>query len=72
MKILVLIPAHGGSKRIPGKNIRFLGNKPLIAWSLESSEHVPVILAGGGWQWTAASGGFCRPPGGCGGNGSPV
>lgn len=43
MKILAIIPARGGSKRIPGKNIRFLGNKPLIAWSLESSEHVPEI-----------------------------
>lgn len=43
MKILVVIPARGGSKRIPGKNIRLLGNKPLIAWSLESSRNVPGI-----------------------------
>jgi N-acylneuraminate cytidylyltransferase len=43
MKILSVIPARGGSKRIPGKNIRLLGNKPLIAWTLESSNHVLEI-----------------------------
>jgi N-acylneuraminate cytidylyltransferase len=35
MKSLAIIPARGGSKRIPGKNIRpFLG-KPIIAYSIE-------------------------------------
>ncbi|MCW3482246.1 acylneuraminate cytidylyltransferase family protein [Neisseriaceae bacterium JH1-16] len=34
MKLLALIPARGGSKRLPGKNIRQLGDKPLIAWSI--------------------------------------
>ncbi len=34
-KILAVIPARGGSKRIPGKNKRLLGDKPLIAWSIE-------------------------------------
>lgn len=33
--ILVVIPARGGSKGIPGKNIKLLGNKPLIAYSIE-------------------------------------
>jgi len=61
MKILVLIPAHGGSKRILGKNIRFLGNKPLIAWSLESSEHVPVILAWGVGNGQQLAVGFAEP-----------
>ncbi|MFD1551232.1 acylneuraminate cytidylyltransferase family protein [Putridiphycobacter roseus] len=37
MKILGLIPARGGSKGLPGKNIRPLNGKPLIAWSIESS-----------------------------------
>lgn len=35
MKTLVLIPARGGSKRVPGKNIRMLGGRPLIAWTIE-------------------------------------
>jgi len=35
MKILAVIPARGGSKRIPGKNYRLLGGKPLINWSID-------------------------------------
>ena len=34
MKILALVPARGGSKRIPEKNIRVLGQDPLIVWSI--------------------------------------
>ena len=34
LKVLALIPARGGSKGIPGKNIRLLGNVPLIAHSI--------------------------------------
>lgn len=33
MKIAI-IPARGGSKRIPRKNIKFFGGKPIIAWSI--------------------------------------
>lgn len=36
-KILSLITARGGSKGIPGKNIKDLGGKPLIAWTIQSS-----------------------------------
>jgi CMP-N-acetylneuraminic acid synthetase len=36
MKIAI-IPARGGSKGLPGKNIKLLNNKPLIAWSIESA-----------------------------------
>ena len=36
-KILSLIPARGGSKGIPKKNIINLAGKPLIAWSIEAS-----------------------------------
>lgn len=36
MKIAI-IPARGGSKRLPGKNIKLLGDKPLIAWTIESA-----------------------------------
>lgn len=35
LNILALVPARGGSKRLPGKNIRLLGGKPLIVWSIE-------------------------------------
>ena len=35
MKILYLIPARKGSKGLPGKNIKILGNKPLIEYSID-------------------------------------
>ena len=35
--IFALILARGGSKRIPGKNIKNLGGKPLIAWTIETA-----------------------------------
>jgi CMP-N,N'-diacetyllegionaminic acid synthase len=34
---LAIIPARGGSKRLPRKNLLDLGGKPLIAWSIESA-----------------------------------
>lgn len=34
---LAVIPARGGSKGLPGKNIRDLNGKPLIAWSIEAA-----------------------------------
>lgn len=37
MKYLAVIPARGGSKGLPGKNVRFLAGKPLIAWSIEQA-----------------------------------
>ena len=33
--ILGLIPARGGSKGVPGKNIKIIHGKPLIVWSIE-------------------------------------
>jgi CMP-N,N'-diacetyllegionaminic acid synthase len=36
-KILAIIPARGGTKRLPGKNILNLAGKPLIAWSIEAA-----------------------------------
>jgi len=35
-KILAIIPARGGSKRLPRKNLLNLKNKPLIVWSIEA------------------------------------
>ena len=34
---LAVIPARGGSKRIPRKNIKFFFGKPMIAWSIEAA-----------------------------------
>lgn len=36
-RILAVIPARGGSKGLPGKNIRLLAGKPLIAWTIEAA-----------------------------------
>ena len=36
-KILSLIPARAGSKRLPQKNMAELGGRPLIAWTIEAS-----------------------------------
>jgi CMP-N,N'-diacetyllegionaminic acid synthase len=36
-KYIALIPARGGSKGLPGKNIRMLNGKPLICWSIEQA-----------------------------------
>jgi CMP-N-acetylneuraminic acid synthetase len=36
-KLVSLIPARGGSQRIPRKNIKELCGKPLIAWTIEAS-----------------------------------
>lgn len=35
-RLLAVVPARGGSKRLPGKNILELAGKPLIAWSIEA------------------------------------
>ena len=42
-RILGLILARGGSKRLPGKNIRPLAGKPLVAWSIEAARACAAI-----------------------------
>lgn len=37
MKIISIIPARGGSKGLPGKNIIDLAGKPLISYTIEAS-----------------------------------
>ncbi len=37
MEIMSIIPARGGSKGIPRKNLKEINNKPLIAYSIEAS-----------------------------------
>lgn len=46
-KVLALLTARGGSKGVPGKNIRPLAGRPLIAWSVEAarqSKYVDRVL----------------------------
>lgn len=40
---LAVIPARGGSKGLPGKNIRLLHGKPLIAWSIEAAQQASGV-----------------------------
>ena len=42
-KILGIITARGGSKGVPGKNIKLLGGKPLIAYSIEAAQKSGVF-----------------------------
>ena len=39
----VLITARGGSKRLPGKNLKYLCGKPLIAWSIEAAKESSYV-----------------------------
>ena len=36
-RILAIIPARAGSKRLPGKNLALLGGRPLINWTIEAA-----------------------------------
>ena len=40
MKIVCMIPARLGSKRVPRKAIRMLGNKPLIQYAIDLATQV--------------------------------
>ena len=42
MKSLVIIPARGGSKGVPGKNIKPLGGKPLILYTVEAARQIAL------------------------------
>lgn len=44
-RYLGIIPARGGSKRIPGKNLRQLAGKPLLAWTLEAASRSRRLVA---------------------------
>ena len=43
MNVLGVIAARGGSRGVPGKNIRPMAGKPLIAWSIEQALATPEI-----------------------------
>jgi CMP-N,N'-diacetyllegionaminic acid synthase len=47
MKILGIIPARGGSKGVPGKNIKDFNGRPLIAWTIKQaskSAHLTTVI----------------------------
>jgi CMP-N,N'-diacetyllegionaminic acid synthase len=43
VRILAVVTARGGSKRLPGKNVRLLGGTPLVAWSIRAVTQMPEI-----------------------------
>ncbi len=43
MNVVCIIPARGGSKGIPKKNIKMFCGKPLIAWTIENALHTKGI-----------------------------
>lgn len=47
MTYTAVVPARSGSKRLPHKNIKLLGDKPLLVWTLEAciqAEHVDEVI----------------------------
>lgn len=69
--LLIVVPARGGSKRLPGKNLKQLGDRSLLAWTAtaiqDSRINAPCLLttdskeiatAGRDLGWTAP---FLRP-----------
>ncbi len=43
MNVVVIIPARGGSKRFPGKNLALLQGKPLLTWSIEAAKKSSLV-----------------------------
>lgn len=47
MKIIAVIPARGGSKGIPRKNMRLMNGKPLIGYAIENalnSSYIDIVV----------------------------
>ena len=40
---IAIIPARGGSKRIPGKNIKIFNGKPIISWSIKCAKKTKIF-----------------------------
>ncbi|MCB1633148.1 MAG: NTP transferase domain-containing protein [Xanthomonadales bacterium] len=45
-RTIAIIPARGGSKRLPRKNIQPIAGKPMLAWPLDAAMSLPEIGAG--------------------------
>lgn len=42
-KLVAIIPARGGSTRVPGKNMRLLAGRPLIYWTIKAAKEANVF-----------------------------
>ena len=49
-KVLAIIPARGGSKGLPGKNLRPLAGHPLIAYSVAAGLHFDDVWSEWGYN----------------------
>lgn len=45
MRTLAVIPARGGSKRIPGKNLKIFEGKPILHWAIDTAQEAGVFDA---------------------------
>lgn len=45
MRVLAIIPARGGSKGVPDKNIKMLGDKPLIVHAIDCAKNAKKVTA---------------------------
>ena len=43
MEVVALIPARGGSKAIPRKNLALLGGRPLLAWTIDAARDSAAV-----------------------------
>jgi CMP-N,N'-diacetyllegionaminic acid synthase len=43
MEVVALVPARGGSKGIPRKNLALLGARPLLAWTLDAASDSKAV-----------------------------
>lgn len=43
MKVTVIIPARGGSKRLPRKNIYPVWGKPMLFWAIKAAQHSSLV-----------------------------
>ena len=42
MRVLGIITARGGSKGIPGKNLKLLGGRPLVDFTIDAANDTPL------------------------------
>jgi len=42
-KVLAIVPARGGSKGVPRKNLRMVGGRPLIAWTIAAAKAAAAV-----------------------------
>ena len=43
LKVITIIPARGGSKGMPKKNIKFLGSKPLLQYTTDVAKKSKLL-----------------------------